>query len=162
MSPGNKKVSHESCIAVREVLNRVGDKWSVQVVTSLKDGPKRFSELRRGVEGISQRMLTLTVRNRGQAASPPVIDIFASGAERCINSMLIATRNACGRSITAEPGAGLSGLTGMVLTGNGQDGVRHRGGVYETSETWRGFGYPHYVIDGRVDNRSSCREVVGG
>ena len=63
MSPGNKKVSHEGCIAVREVLNRVGDKWSVQVVTNLKDGPKRFSELRRDVEGISQRMLTLTVRN---------------------------------------------------------------------------------------------------
>lgn len=63
MSPGNKKVSHESCIAVREVLNRVGDKWSVQIVTNLKDGPKRFSQLRRDVEGISQRMLTLTVRN---------------------------------------------------------------------------------------------------
>jgi DNA-binding HxlR family transcriptional regulator len=63
MSPANKKVSHESCIAVREVLNRVGDKWSVQIVTNLKDGPKRFSELRRAVEGISQRMLTLTVRN---------------------------------------------------------------------------------------------------
>ncbi len=63
MSPGNKKVSHENCIAVREVLNRVGDKWSVQVVTNLKDGRKRFSELRRAVEGISQRMLTLTVRN---------------------------------------------------------------------------------------------------
>jgi DNA-binding HxlR family transcriptional regulator len=51
-----------SCPAVREVLSRVGDKWSVLVVVLLKDGPQRFSELRRAIEGISQRMLTLTVR----------------------------------------------------------------------------------------------------
>ncbi len=62
MSPRNTQVSHESCLAVREVLSRVGDKWSVQVVVALKDGPRRFSELKRDVEGISQRMLTLTVR----------------------------------------------------------------------------------------------------
>ena len=48
--------------AVREVLNRVGDKWSVLIVGLLADGPKRFSELRRTIEGISQRMLTLTLR----------------------------------------------------------------------------------------------------
>jgi DNA-binding HxlR family transcriptional regulator len=52
-----------SCPAVREVLSRVGDKWSVLVVVLLKDGPQRFSELRRAIEGISQRMLTLTVRS---------------------------------------------------------------------------------------------------
>jgi DNA-binding HxlR family transcriptional regulator len=55
-------VPEESCLAVREVLNRVGDKWSVLVVALLRDGPKRFSELRRSIEGISQRMLTLTLR----------------------------------------------------------------------------------------------------
>jgi DNA-binding HxlR family transcriptional regulator len=48
--------------AVREVLNRVGDKWSVLIVGLLADGPKRFSELRRTIEGISQRMVTLTLR----------------------------------------------------------------------------------------------------
>jgi DNA-binding HxlR family transcriptional regulator len=53
----------DACPAVREVLNRVGDKWSVQVVGLLGAGPKRFNELRRSIEGISQRMLTLTVRN---------------------------------------------------------------------------------------------------
>ena len=47
---------------MREVLNRVGDKWSVLLVGVLGDGPKRFSELRRSIEGISQRMLTLTLR----------------------------------------------------------------------------------------------------
>ncbi|QSR85645.1 helix-turn-helix transcriptional regulator [Methylacidimicrobium sp. B4] len=52
----------ESCPAVREVLNRVGDKWSILVVVLLRDRSKRFSELRRAIEGISQRMLTLTLR----------------------------------------------------------------------------------------------------
>ncbi|MDD2676597.1 MAG: helix-turn-helix domain-containing protein [Methylacidiphilaceae bacterium] len=52
----------EGCPAVREVLNRVGDKWSVLVVVLLRDRSKRFSELRRAIEGISQRMLTLTLR----------------------------------------------------------------------------------------------------
>src|SRR5712671_2090988 len=61
MSPSHKHVPHDSC-PVRELLNRVGDKWSVFIVGLLADGPKRFSELRRTVEGISQRMLTLTLR----------------------------------------------------------------------------------------------------
>jgi DNA-binding HxlR family transcriptional regulator len=59
--PGHKHVSGK-CPAVREVLNRVGDKWSVLVVALLGDGKKRFSELRRAIEGISQRMLTLTLK----------------------------------------------------------------------------------------------------
>jgi DNA-binding HxlR family transcriptional regulator len=50
------------CLAVREVLNRVGDKWSVLIVAMLQQGPRRFSELKRAIEGISQRMLTLTLR----------------------------------------------------------------------------------------------------
>ncbi|MGE3961159.1 MAG: winged helix-turn-helix transcriptional regulator [Dehalococcoidia bacterium] len=47
---------------IREVLDRVGDKWSVYVVHLLGDGTKRFSELKRSIEGISQRMLTVTLR----------------------------------------------------------------------------------------------------
>ena len=63
MSPRNTKLRPaHSCPAVREVLHRVGDKWSVQIVALLGDGPMRFSELRRAIEGISQRMLTLTLR----------------------------------------------------------------------------------------------------
>jgi DNA-binding HxlR family transcriptional regulator len=52
----------EDCRAVSEVLSRVGDKWTVLVVTTLGDGPKRFNELRRALGSISQRMLTLTLR----------------------------------------------------------------------------------------------------
>ncbi|WP_062014817.1 helix-turn-helix domain-containing protein [Aureimonas sp. AU4] len=50
------------CRVVSGVLSRVGDKWSVLVVMLLSHGPKRFSELKRGVGSISQRMLTLTLR----------------------------------------------------------------------------------------------------
>src|SRR5438552_13490556 len=57
----NAKVNGNGC-AVREVLNRIGDKWSVLVVCLLGDGSKRFSELQRMIDGISQRMLTLTLR----------------------------------------------------------------------------------------------------
>ena len=59
---GRPAGSHENCLAIREVLNRVGDKWSVLIVGLLQSGPQRFSELKRTIEGISQRMLTLTLR----------------------------------------------------------------------------------------------------
>src|ERR671919_3061228 len=52
----------EDCRAVSEVLARVGDKWTVLVVSMLGDGPKRFNELRRALGSISQRMLNLTLR----------------------------------------------------------------------------------------------------
>jgi DNA-binding HxlR family transcriptional regulator len=50
------------CRAISDVLARVGDKWSVLVVTRLGAGEMRFNELRRSIGGISQRMLTLTLR----------------------------------------------------------------------------------------------------
>src|SRR5919202_6368508 len=59
--PSNLHVA-EDCRAVSEVLARVGDKWTVLVVSVLGDGPKRFNELRRALGSISQRMLTLTLR----------------------------------------------------------------------------------------------------
>jgi DNA-binding HxlR family transcriptional regulator len=52
----------DSCEAVSEILARVGDKWSVLIVMLLGDGPRRFNELKRLIGGISQRMLTLTLR----------------------------------------------------------------------------------------------------
>jgi DNA-binding HxlR family transcriptional regulator len=58
---GVASVSH-SCRPVTDILNRVGDKWSVMIVMLLGPGPRRFSEIRRAINGISQRMLTLTLR----------------------------------------------------------------------------------------------------
>lgn len=48
---------------VREVLDRVGDKWSVLIVVLLGRQTHRFGELHRAIDGISQRMLTLTLRS---------------------------------------------------------------------------------------------------
>ncbi|MEP7316565.1 MAG: helix-turn-helix domain-containing protein [Sphingomicrobium sp.] len=50
------------CRNVTPVLNRVGDKWSMQIVMALSHGPRRFSELKREIDGVSQRMLTLSLR----------------------------------------------------------------------------------------------------
>jgi DNA-binding HxlR family transcriptional regulator len=47
---------------MRDVLDRIGDKWSMLVLGLLAGGPWRYSELRRAIDGISQRMLTLTLR----------------------------------------------------------------------------------------------------
>src|ERR1700754_5189226 len=56
--------AHEGadCRAVGSILSRVGDKWSVFVIMMLINGPLRFNELKRMIGGISQRMLTLTLR----------------------------------------------------------------------------------------------------
>jgi len=57
--------AHHDC-EFREVLDRVGDKWSLLVIAMLEESPTqraRFSELRRSIPGISQRMLTATLRN---------------------------------------------------------------------------------------------------
>ena len=47
---------------LRNILDRIADKWSLLVICLLADGTRRFSELRREIDGISQRMLTLTLR----------------------------------------------------------------------------------------------------
>lgn len=47
----------------RVVLGMVGDKWSLLIVCHLDQGPRRFTELKRAVDGISQRMLTVTLRS---------------------------------------------------------------------------------------------------
>ena len=94
MLPGNENLptalpsaddreNHSTCIVVREILDRVGDKWSVLVISLLGERGHRFGELRRAIEGISQRMLTLTLRQlerdglvarKVHATVPPRVD----------------------------------------------------------------------------------------
>ncbi|MBS0383785.1 MAG: helix-turn-helix transcriptional regulator [Proteobacteria bacterium] len=65
-SPGHIRVSDpqsHDCRAVSEILSRVGDKWSVLIIMRLGEGSRRFNEIKRMIGGISQRMLTLTLRN---------------------------------------------------------------------------------------------------
>ncbi len=52
----------EDCGMVREILDLIGDKWTLYIIATLKDGPVRFNELRRRIDGISQRMLTINLR----------------------------------------------------------------------------------------------------
>jgi DNA-binding HxlR family transcriptional regulator len=51
------------CRTISTLLSRIGDKWTVLVVQTLGDGSRRFNELRREIPSVSQRMLTLTLRN---------------------------------------------------------------------------------------------------
>jgi DNA-binding HxlR family transcriptional regulator len=76
------ELASPSC-RVRGVLGRIGDKWAIYVVDRLGGGPRRFSELLRGIDGITARMLTVTLRGLErdgiltrtvQAAVPPRVD----------------------------------------------------------------------------------------
>ena len=58
-----KDPSNPVCRTISTLLSRIGDKWTVLVVQTLGAGPKRFNELRREIPSVSQRMLTLTLRN---------------------------------------------------------------------------------------------------
>lgn len=59
---GSCQERHGDGKAIREILGRIGDKWSLLVIATLDGGALRFSELQRHIPGVSQRMLTLTVR----------------------------------------------------------------------------------------------------
>lgn len=61
-NPAPPNPAHGECSKVSQILARVGDKWTVLVVMMLGGGPKRFNEIRRSVDGISQQMLTRTLR----------------------------------------------------------------------------------------------------
>jgi DNA-binding HxlR family transcriptional regulator len=52
----------EECPKVSQVLARIGEKWSVLIIIMLTEEPRRFSELKRAIGGVSQRMLTLSLR----------------------------------------------------------------------------------------------------
>ena len=90
MKQGHTHVT-EDCRAVGDLLARIADKWSILVVQRLGSGPMRFNELRHTVGGISQKMLTTTLRNlerdgfvtRTQFATiPPRVDYELTGLGR--------------------------------------------------------------------------------
>ena len=61
--PHNMAQCQRAMLPVHEVLAQVSGKWTILVVRVLSDGPKRFSELKRQIEGVSQKMLTATLRD---------------------------------------------------------------------------------------------------
>lgn len=64
MKPGHH--NHTDCGAISDVLQRVGDKWTVLIVSTLGERTMRFNELRRTIGNISQKMLTSTLRGLEQ------------------------------------------------------------------------------------------------
>jgi DNA-binding HxlR family transcriptional regulator len=97
--PERKRRDAYNCAAVNDILSTIGDKWTVLVVTTLSAGPMRFSELKRAVGDISQRMLTLTLRNLERdgfvtrtvfATVPPRVDYQLTGLGKTLISPLEA------------------------------------------------------------------------
>ena len=90
------------CKATREILDRVGDKWSLYIIASLANGTRRFNELRRSIDGISQRMLTLTLRGMERdglvtrtiyPTIPPRVDYELTGLGRTLLGPVMALVN---------------------------------------------------------------------
>jgi DNA-binding HxlR family transcriptional regulator len=89
---------HPAC-QLRDVLDRVGDKWSVLVMDLLGAGPKRYSQLHKAIEGISQRMLTLTLRSLERdglvtrtvtPTSPPRVDYALTEVGKTLSGQVSA------------------------------------------------------------------------
>jgi DNA-binding HxlR family transcriptional regulator len=81
------------CRTISGLLQRIGDKWTVLVVTTLAAGSRRFNELRREIPTVSQRMLTLTLRNLERdglvnrtvtPSIPPRVDYELTGLGRSL------------------------------------------------------------------------------
>jgi DNA-binding HxlR family transcriptional regulator len=87
----------EQCLGVSEVLGRVGDKWTVQVVVALHAGPRRFNDMKRHVVGISQQMLTRTLKllerdgmlaRTVHASTPPQVEYALTELGRSLSQPL--------------------------------------------------------------------------
>jgi DNA-binding HxlR family transcriptional regulator len=81
----------EDCQPISELLGHVGDKWTIMVIRALGDGPTRHNELQRSIGGISQKMLTATLRTLERdgfvtrtifATVPPRVDYALTGLGR--------------------------------------------------------------------------------
>ncbi|MFE7836199.1 winged helix-turn-helix transcriptional regulator [Streptomyces sp. NPDC057474] len=117
MSQGNtavtpQVVNAEAC-PVKEVLDRVTGKWSVMIIVAAAHGPIRFTELERGIDGISRRMLTLTLRNLERdglvtrtvhPTVPPKVEYELTDAARELHCTLLSLTEwaECNRVYIAE------------------------------------------------------------
>lgn len=87
------------CRMVSSVLSRIGDKWTVLIIMALRDGPRRFNEIKRTVDGVSQRMLTITLRGLERdglvtrtvfPTIPPRVDYALTDLGRSLQKPVIA------------------------------------------------------------------------
>ena len=93
------KIDHPKCRSIAPILARVGDKWSMLIVMTLAGGPRRFNELKRLIEGVSQRMLTFNLRGLERdglvkrtmfATIPPRVDYELTDLGRSLCAPVIA------------------------------------------------------------------------
>ncbi|RCG24498.1 transcriptional regulator [Sphaerisporangium album] len=94
--PYSVSANTDNCL-LRGVLDRVGDKWSVLIMSLLLDGPRRYSDLRRVIDGISPRMLTLTLRGlerdglvlrKVTPTTPPKVDYSLTQVGRTLSGQV--------------------------------------------------------------------------
>lgn len=99
---------------LREVLALIGDKWSTQMLVELGPGPRRFTQLERAIDGVSRRMLTLSLRNLERNGlitrtvypdSPPRVEYATTALVEEIREPLEALAAWAGRSRAAIAGA---------------------------------------------------------
>ena len=97
----------------RQVVNRIGDRWSLLVLYALEDGTRRFQELRRAVGGISQKMLTQTLRTlerdglvqrRIYACVPPKVEYRLTPLGASLSGTIAAIRGSSMRKPGESPG----------------------------------------------------------
>ena len=63
MEPRSFEECTRAMVPVHEVLAQIGGKWTIFIIQALSNGPRRFSEIKRQIDGISQKMLTSTLRD---------------------------------------------------------------------------------------------------
>jgi DNA-binding HxlR family transcriptional regulator len=90
---------HQDCQKVSQVLARIGEKWSMLVVMLLRDGPRRFNDIKRNTAGISQQMLTRTLRGLERdgivtrtifPTSPPQVEYSLTALGRSMSEPVLA------------------------------------------------------------------------
>lgn len=116
-------VGHTDCRQISEILGRVGDKWTVLIIAALCDGALRFNHIKRAVGGISQQMLTRTLKNleRDGMVSRTVYSTVPPQVEYALTTL--------GRSLS-EPVMQL----GQWARSNLSDIARHRAAYDERTE----------------------------
>src|SRR5216683_1925360 len=89
----------EDCSKVSQILARIGEKWSMLVVMLLRDGPRRFNDIKRNTGGISQQMLTRTLRGLERdgivirtifPTSPPQVEYSLTALGRSMSEPVLA------------------------------------------------------------------------
>ena len=90
---------HQDCQKVSRILARIGEKWSMLVVMLLRDGPRRFNDIKRNTAGISQQMLTRTLRGLERdgivtqtifPTSPPPVEYSLTALGRSMSEPVLA------------------------------------------------------------------------